>query len=163
YLDANLERGGGVVFVLAGSSGSTIETFKERIAVRPKGTDVLSRVPDEWEIPPLDAGDRILVVLSQMLNSAEDVGRPIAAVEKLALYYVSTTSRLGNARQLREFAVRAVTRGSATDDRVHYDDLFESGDGERYRFREVTPDADALTGTFIRVAPRQAADQLGQR
>ena len=78
FLDVNLERGGGLVFVLAGSSGATIGEFKERIAARPKGRDPLSRVPEtnEWEISPMDAGDRILVALSQMLNAAAEAGRP---------------------------------------------------------------------------------------
>src|SRR5215831_18342740 len=35
FLDVNLERGGGIVFVLAGSSGSTIEEFKQLIGARP--------------------------------------------------------------------------------------------------------------------------------
>ena len=74
FLDVNLERGGGSVFVLAGSSGATIGEFKERIAARPKGRDLLSRVPEanEWEISPMDAGDRMLVALSQMLNAAAE-------------------------------------------------------------------------------------------
>src|SRR5581483_8223674 len=75
FLDVNLERGGGIVFVLAGSSGSTIGEFKGRIGARPKGRDVLSRVPEAngWEIAPMDAGDRILVALSQMLNAASEL------------------------------------------------------------------------------------------
>ena len=147
FLDVNLERGGGYVFVLAGSSGATIGEFKERIAARPKGRDLLSRVPEanEWEISPMDAGDRMLVALSQMLNAAAELGRPVAAVEKLALYYVAAAPHLGNARQLREFAVRAVERGSATNDRIRYDDLFDSGDPENKRFwASVMPAAEPL-------------------
>src|ERR1700746_3296756 len=65
FLDVNLDRGGGIVFVLAGSSGSTVNEFKDRIGARPKGKDVLSRVPEAngWEIAPMDAGDRVLVGL----------------------------------------------------------------------------------------------------
>jgi TolB-like protein len=153
-LDVNLERGGGLVFVLAGSSGGTIDEFKERIAARPKGADLLSRVPEsnEWEIPPMAEGDRILVALSQMLNAAVEVGRPVAAVEKLALYYLASAPHLGNARQLREFAVRAVARGSLSSDRVRYDDLFDSGDPENKRFwASVMPAAAELENAFVRV------------
>lgn len=153
-LDVNLERGGGIVFVLAGSSGSTIEEFKARIRARPKGTDVLSRVPEAngWEIAPMDAGDRILVALSQMLNAAGELDRSVAAVEKLALHYLAAAPHLANARQLREFAVRAVERGSASSDRIRYDDLFDSGDPENKRYwASVMPDAEPLVNSFVHI------------
>ena len=153
-LDVNLERGGGIVFVLAGSSGATVEEFKARIRARPKGTDVLSRVPDAngWEIAPMDAGDRILVALSQMLNAASELGRSIAGVEKLALHYLASAPPLANARQLREFAVRAVERGSARSDRIRYDDLFNSGDPENKRYwASVMPHAEALENRFVHI------------
>jgi predicted ATPase/class 3 adenylate cyclase len=152
HLDVNLERGGGIVFVLAGSSGATIDEFKDRIRARPKGTDVLSRVPEAngWEIAPMDAGDRILVALSQMRNAASELDRSIAGVEKLALHYLAAAPHLANARQLREFAVRAVERGAATSDRIRYDDLFDSGDPENKRYwASVMPQAEALVGSFV--------------
>jgi len=152
FLDVNLERGGGIVFVLAGSSGATIEEFKARIRARPKGTDVLSRVPEAngWEIAPMDAGDRILVALSQMRNAASELDRSVAGVEKLALHYLAAAPRLANARQLREFAVRAVERGSARSDRIRYDDLFDSGDPENKRhWARVMPHAEALVDSFV--------------
>jgi predicted ATPase len=151
-LDVNLERGGGIVFVLAGSSGATIEEFKGRIRARPKGADVLSRVPEAngWEIAPMDAGDRILVALSQMLNAASELDRSISGVEKLALHYLAAAPHLANARQLREFAVRAVERGSARSDRIRYDDLFDSGDPENKRYwASVMPHAATLENSFV--------------
>lgn len=152
FLDVNLERGGGIVFVLAGSSGSTIVEFKDRIRARPKGTDVLSRVPEanSWEIAPMDAGDRILVALSQMLNAAAELDRSVAGVEKLALHYLAAAPHLANARQLREFAVRAVERGSAKSDRIRYDDLFDSGDPKNKRYwASVMPHAESLVNSFV--------------
>ena len=172
FLDVNLERGGGIVFVLAGSSGSTIGEFKDRIRARPKGTDVLSRVPEAngWEIAPMDAGDRILVALSQMLNAASELDRSVAGVEKLALHYLAAAPHLANAHQLREFAVRAVERGSATSDRVRYDDLFDSGDPANKRYwASVMPSAEPLVNSFVHIAganvrPRQsAADEPRKR
>ncbi len=162
FLDANLERGGGVVFVLAGSSGATIDEFKDRIRSRPKGADVLSRVPEAngWEISPMNGGDRILVALSQMLGAAEELGRHVAEVEKLALYYVASAEHLANARQLREFAVRAVARGSQSNDRIRYDDLFDSGDPENKRFwMSAMPVAEALEGSFVHIRPREPVTQ----
>ena len=167
-LDVNLERGGGIVFVLAGSSGATIDEFKGRIRARPKGTDVLSRVPEAngWEIAPMDAGDRILVALSQMLNAASELDRRIAGVEKLALHYLAAAPHLANARQLREFAVRAVERGSARSDRVRYDDLFDSGDPDNKRYwASVMPQAAALENSFVHlreVATSPAAHSSGR-
>ena len=163
FLDVNLERGGGIVFVLAGSSGATIEEFKGRIRARPKGTDVLSRVPEAngWEIAPMDAGDRILVALSQMLNAAAELDRSISGVEKLALHYLAAAPHIANARQLREFAVRAVERGSANRDRIRYDDLFDSGDPENKSYwASVMPQAEVLAGSFVHIrtaAPGPAA------
>jgi TolB-like protein len=154
FLDVNLERGGGIVLVLAGSSGTTIGEFKERIAARPKGRDLLSRVPEtnEWEIAPMGAGDRMLVAMAQMCGVALDAGRPLAAVEKLALYYIAAAPHLANARQLRELAVRAVARASVSDDRIRYDDLFDSGDTENKRFwASVMPAAEQLAGAFVRI------------
>lgn len=166
FLDVNLDRGGGVVFVLAGSSGSTIDEFRDRIGARPKGKDVLSRVPEAngWEIAPMDAGDRILVALSQMLNAASELGRPVSGVEKLALLYLASVPRLANARQLREFAVRAVQRGSASDDRIRYDDLFDSGDTENKSYwASVMPQAEALANSFVQIQdePRSPAGRPG--
>jgi predicted ATPase len=152
FLDVNLERAGGIVFVLAGSSGATIDEFKARIRARPKGTDVLSRVPEAngWEIAPMDAGDRILVALSQMRNAAAELDRQVAGVEKLALHYLAAAPHLANARQLREFAVRAVERGSARSDRIRYDDLFDSGDPENKRYwASVMPEAEGLVDSFV--------------
>ena len=172
FLDVNLERGGGIVFVLAGSSGSTIVEFKDRIRARPKGTDLLSRVPDAngWEIAPMDAGDRILVALSQMLNAAAELDRSVAGVEKLALHYLAAAPHLANARQVREFAVRAVERGSAKNDRIRYDDLFDSGDPENKRYwASVMPGAEALVNSFVHIpdanarAPRSSANEPRRR
>ena len=167
FLDVNLDRGGGIVFVLAGSSGSTIAEFKDRIAARPKGSDVLSRVPEAngWEIAPMEAGDRILVALSQMLNAASELGRPVSGVEKLALLYLASVPHLANARQLREFGVRAVERGSPSDDRVRYDDLFDSGDPENKSYwASVMPEAEPLVHSFVQIQDgARSAAGLGSR
>lgn len=159
-LDANLGERGGLVFVLAGSSGSSLDEFRQRIAARPKGTDLLSRIPqaNSCVIAPLDAGDQVLVAISQMLNAAAEGGRSVSAVERLALYYVTCAPHLVNARQLREFAVRAVERGAPADDRVRYDDLFESGDPENKAFWiGVMPAAQALIGSFVSVDAGRAS------
>jgi pimeloyl-ACP methyl ester carboxylesterase len=136
YLDASVERNARFVFVMAGSSGSSIGEMKQRIASRPKGTDMLSRIPggNEYEIPSMGVGDRVLVVLSQFLQAGREAGKEIQSVEKLGLYFVAVTPRLANARQLREFAVRAVDRMPPGEDRIKYDHLFGAGDPENKTF-----------------------------
>ncbi|MCH8226520.1 MAG: alpha/beta fold hydrolase [Chloroflexi bacterium] len=154
YLDAAVERDARFVFVMAGSSGSSIGEMKQRISARPKGADLLSRVPsgNEHQIPPMGVGDRVLVVLSQFRQAGMDAGKDVREVEKLALYYVAATPHLANARQLRELAVRAVQRMPTGEDRVKYDHLFPAGDPENKEFyMAAIPDAAGLVNTFVAV------------
>ena len=152
YLDLAVEGRGQAVFLLAGSSGYSLEGMKQRIAARPKGKDLLNRIPTENEfvIPPLSFGDRILVVLSQFIQAGKESGRSIRSVEKLGLYYIALSSRLANARQLHEFALRAVERMPRGDDRVKYDQLFEPGDPENKHFwLEVASVAKDMVNRFV--------------
>jgi len=151
YLDASVERGTPLVFILAGSGGANLAEMKQRMAARPKGPDLLSRIPsgNEYEILPLNTGDRILVVLSQFREVGKEFNREISSVEKLGLYYVALNPRLANARQLREFAVRAIERVPPNDDRVKYDHLFSAGDPENKAFwLQAQPTAAGLANSF---------------
>ena len=137
---------------MAGSSGFSLEGMKQRVGVRPKGTDLLSRIPTENQflIPPTSFGDRILIALSQLVQAGEETGRTIRAVEKLGLYYIALSPALDNARQLHEFAVRAVERVPRGDDRVKYDHLFNPGDPENKRFwLEVSSVANSLSNSYV--------------
>jgi hypothetical protein len=152
YLDASADRGAQFVFVLAGSSGSSLVEMKKQIASRPKGADLLTRIPagNEFEIPPMNLGDRVLVVLSQFRQAGQEVGRQVQAVEKLGLYYVALNSRLANARQLRELAVRTIERLPTSEDRVKYDHLFGAGDPENKAFwMQSLPAAADLANRFV--------------
>lgn len=152
YLDAASEGKSKVVYVMAGSSGFSLEGMKQRIGVRPKGMDLLSRIPTENQflIPPTSFGDRILIVLSQLVRAGKDKDRPIRAVEKLGLYYIALSPALSNARQLNEFALRAVERVPRGDDRVKYDHLFSPGDPENKRFwLEVSSAAQSLVSSYV--------------
>jgi hypothetical protein len=151
YLDASVEQGLPLVFVLAGSGGANLGEIKKRIAARPKGPDLLSRIPasNQYEIMPLSIGDRILVVLSQFREVGKEFNREINSVEKLGLYYVALTPHLANARQLREFAARAIERVPPNDDRVKYDHLFSAGDPENKAFwLQAQPSASGLVNSF---------------
>jgi pimeloyl-ACP methyl ester carboxylesterase len=155
YLDASVDRGAQFVFVLVGSSDSSLVEMKKRIASRPKGADLLSRIPDgnEHEIPPMNLGDRLLVVLNQFRQAGREMGREVQAVEKLGLYYIALNSRLANARQLRELAVRAIERLPTGEDRVKYDHLFGAGDPENKAFwMQSLPAAADLANRFVTLA-----------
>jgi predicted AAA+ superfamily ATPase len=154
YLDAAADHGKPWVFVLAGSGGFSLAGIKEKIKQRPKGTDLLSRIPieNQFVIDPMTFGDRLLVVLSQFLNAGREYGREICAVEKLGLYYVVLNSNLVNARQIREFAVRAVQRVPPGEDRLKYDNLFVAGDPENKRFwLEVNAVANDLINKYVSI------------
>jgi hypothetical protein len=154
FLDASISRPEPLVFIMAGSSGFSLDGMKERIAIRPKGQDLLSRVPAENQfiIPPMSFGDRILIVLSQLAQAGHELGHEINFVEKLGLYYVALNEKLSNARQLHEFAMRAVERVPRGDDRIKYDSLFVPGDPENKRFwLEVSSVAEDLVNSFVTI------------
>ncbi|HSR47105.1 MAG TPA: AAA family ATPase [Anaerolineales bacterium] len=154
YLDLGMEGGRPLVIVLAGSSAHSLDEMKRQMAERPKGKDVLSRVPGEHQavIPAMTFGDRVLVMLSQFRQAGRELGREMRSVEKMALYYAAVNPRLANVRQLREFAVRAVDRVRPGDDRVKYDSLFEPGDPANKLFwLEAHEMARALVNSFVLV------------
>jgi hypothetical protein len=137
---------------MAGSSGGSIDEMKRLIGSRPKGTDLLSRIPTDNEVvvPPMGIGDQIVVALSQFRQIGAEIGREINGVEKIALYYVALDRRLANARQLREFAARAVERVPPGDDRLRYDHLFSPGDPQNKRFwLEASTRASDLEARYV--------------
>ncbi len=147
-------RGAPYIFVMAGSSGSGIDEMKQRMAIRPKGADLLNRVPaiNECQIPSLGTGDRLLMAMSQFRQKGKEAGKNIQSVEKLGLYYVALNPLLGNARQLREFVVRAVQRMPAGEDRIKYDHLFSAGDPENKAFwLEAVSIAGDLENRYVAV------------
>jgi predicted AAA+ superfamily ATPase len=154
-LDAAANSGSRVVFVFAGSSGSTLEEMKERMAARPKGADLLSRIPNanQYRIAPMDAGDRMLVSITHLTSAVREAGSDLRAVEKMALFYIALEPRLMSARQLREFALRAVERLQPGEDRLKYDHLFTQGDPENKAFWiQWRPYHRALVNRFVVIA-----------
>jgi KaiC/GvpD/RAD55 family RecA-like ATPase len=143
-----------VIFVLAGSSGGTVGEFAAAIRARPKGVDLLSRVPAEnvLTLPAMTPEDRMLVALSNLETASHAEGHGISEIEKLALCYVALSPRLSNARQLREFILRGLERTPPGDDRFKFDNLFAAGDSESKEFwlgvRTANPQ---LVGRFVRI------------
>jgi predicted ATPase len=169
FLDAAVDRRKPWVFVLAGSSGLTREDMKRGIAGRPKGADLLSRIPveNEYDVAGFGIGDRVLVALSQFGFAAAAIGHDVREVEKLGLLYVALVPHLANARQLREFAARAVERMLPGDDRLRYDNLFAPGDPLNKQFWSLAQSAySGLEGSYVTLAgraldARPAATPLG--
>jgi SAM-dependent methyltransferase len=162
-LEPSDNRQRALVFVLAGSTGTSLAEFKQRIEKRPKGRDLLARIPstNEYAIPPLDQGDRIIIAVSQMLNAATDKGRTFTAIDKLAVYYIAMASHIDNPRQIREFAERVVKRASLDENTIRYDDLFDAGDSGRFAFyNSVMPEAERLATTFVSVDAAPRAEQI---
>jgi len=150
--DSTSIEGARRAFVVAGSSGTSLGEMKARIGSRPKGSDLLSRIPsdNEYPIPAMGVGDRIVVALSQFRLAGKRLGRDVGEVEKLGLYFIALNPRFGSARALHELAVRAVERMPPGDDRVKYDNLFSPGDPENKAFwGQSLPIAADLSGTFL--------------
>ena len=156
FLDANVEAGAHVVFVLAGSSGESMPELVQAIEARPKGRDLMSRTPEtnRVSVEPLGTGDQVSVAIAEFLRVSTSRGHAIRWVEKAALYYLAATPYLSNARQLAEFAARAIRRVPDEEERLKYDHLFGAGDPENKEFWVVmNRDAAELEGHYVEVAP----------
>ncbi|MCI4350614.1 MAG: tetratricopeptide repeat protein [Thermoplasmata archaeon] len=142
------------VWIVAGSSGGRLADLVERLASRPKGADLLARIPPENRvpIPGLTPHDRLLVATSQLVQAGRDRGHPLNEVEKLALYFVGVDPSLDNARRLRVFLLRAADRVPPEEERLRFDNLFSPGDPQNKEFwvraREEAPE---LSGSFLRI------------
>jgi pimeloyl-ACP methyl ester carboxylesterase len=153
-LDGTLSRGQPIVFALAGSSGVNVEEFKQLVASRPKGADLLSRVPNEnvYSLGAMSLGDRLLVALSNLLGASRSLGRAVNEVEKLALLYLLVDRDLGSARQLHEFVLRAAERLHPGETRLKYDHLFNAGDPKNKAFWNQWQAHSALAGRYLSIA-----------
>jgi predicted AAA+ superfamily ATPase len=153
-LDTATAKGLAVVVVLAGSSGVSAEEMQQRMASRPKGADLISRIPhtNVHTIPPLGFGDRMLVAVSQLRDAAAEAGRHISSVERMALFYAMVNPHVASPRQLRELCVRAVERLLPGEERLRYDHLFSPGNPENKAFwMHWQARHRALVGHFVEI------------
>lgn len=144
-----------VAFVLVGSSMHGLHGMVRGMMDRSKGRDLVDRVPDNhrFELPPAVLMDRVLVFAQQALRAASRRGSKIAAIDKLALYYVLASSGLQSPRQIGELAQRAVRRMEEGASRLTFTDLFEPGMTEHLRFAVEHLDAfDALEWLAVQVS-----------
>ncbi|MEM3857325.1 MAG: AAA family ATPase [Thermoprotei archaeon] len=136
YMEPSRRTDHRIVYILAGSSGANIDEMKNTIAKRNKGVDLLSRIPrrNEYTVPPLSTGDKIVVAVSQMMRACSERNKAVKEVEKAAIVYLAVNPNLSSARQLRSLAVSCANRMPAGEDRVKYDYLFAPGDVESKDF-----------------------------
>ena len=156
FLEPAVPREGPTVFCLAGSGGENLSEFQERIRRRPKGTDLLSRVPrgNAFTVEALGVGDKVLVSAVQLLLAAREEGRPVEEVEKLALYYLAVHPAYTSARQLRGRAADGAQRMPKTETRIRYDHLFPAGDPENKRFwTRLGAGRAGLESSYVRLRP----------
>src|SRR2546425_1375255 len=149
-----------------GSSGRSLEEMTAAIRQRPKGADLLSRIPADHRlaVPSLTEGDRALVTVVQLLHAAAERGRLIREVEKMALFYATANAQLESARQLRDFAINCARRIPQGEDRIRYDDLFDPGDPENKEFWIRTQqDHGALVNRYLTVQMAQVPQDLAKR
>lgn len=150
------------LFILAGSGGNSLSEMKERMTKRPKGADLLSRIPsrNESEIPGLALGDKLLVAFTQFLRASNEKGRQTDEVEKLVLYYIALNPKLKGARQIRDLAIHCVGRMPPGEERVKFDHLFDAGDPENKEFWTRTGSLRSeFVNTFVRIEDDQVVHQ----
>ncbi|MCI4364215.1 MAG: alpha/beta fold hydrolase [Thermoplasmata archaeon] len=154
FLDPPADQATRTTFVLAGSSASSLAEMQQRMLARPKGPDILSRIPSahEFSIPALSIEDRIAVVVAQLSAAAREHRRTVHEMERLALYYVVSNGKTSSPRQLRELAVRCVERLPEGEDRIKYDHLFDPGDAENKEFwLRTRASHSGLVDTFVSI------------
>ncbi len=166
FLEPSVPPSAPLCFCLAGSGGHDPDEFKSGIRGRPKGPDLLSRVPvdHELEVTSLDTGDRVLVAVVQMCDAAAAEGRSVREIEKLALYYLAVHDRYGSARQLRSLASECAQRLPAGETQIRYDYLFPAGDPANKEFwASSRPVHATLANRFVGVDPTGMAEARGAR
>jgi hypothetical protein len=152
--DLGGSEGAGRVFLLAGRSGGDLQGMKAVIGGRPKGPDLLSRIPhdNEYAIPPMSSEDRLFVASSAVRQSAEKLGKPVGEVEKLALLFLATEPELANPRQARDYLARSVERLPGGEERLKFDYLFNAGDvGSKEFWTRTRAQHPDLIGSFVTI------------
>jgi hypothetical protein len=152
-LDINAEEAQRrAVFVAVGSFGQGLESMIRAIATRPKGPDLLSRIPagSRFEIPQPGIEDQIIVFATQARLAAGLRRAAVREIERLALYYIAKERKFHGARAIRDLAHAAVARMEKGETRLRYDHLFERSSRESQEFwtRNVHS-VQVLTGHFL--------------
>jgi len=152
YLDLNTNPSKRAVFILIGSTKRGIEGLATSIKNRPKGRDILDRIPFDkrFIIDSLDDMDKVALMSNHILEAAKSKNCNVDSIEKFALYYVVMNENLTNPRQIKNLAISTVQRLPANETKVRYIDLFERNDLNIHRFWiEHQKIAEKLSDVFI--------------
>ncbi len=142
------------VTIVAGSSGSNLEDFKRIMRSRPKGSDMLSRIPqdNEFTIPATTPEDRFIIAAANIKRLSSGTEKGITEIEKLALHYTAIHPNLASPRQIREFIAACLERVPRNEDRIRYDNLFDPGDEISKEFWiKARSESPELIGKFVRI------------
>jgi energy-coupling factor transporter ATP-binding protein EcfA2 len=142
-----------IVFVLVGSLAEGKESLVRFIEDRPKGRDLIDRIParQRLEIPLPELGDRLLIFVTALIERRTP---PVQRIEKFALYYALSREELKSSRQVEDFAVEVLSRLPTGQVQVFYDSLFLPGDRENQHFyAEHINAALELDGSFVHIHP----------
>ncbi|MCI4332927.1 MAG: hypothetical protein L3K01_04260, partial [Thermoplasmata archaeon] len=153
-LDLGGSQGAGRVFLLAGSSGGDIQGMRAVTGGRPKGSDLLSRIPHdhEYAILPMSSEDRLFMASSAERRSAEKLGKPVVEVEKLALVFLASEPEWANPRRARDFHARSVERLPGGEEQLKFDYLFDAGDvGSKEFWTRTRAQQPDLIGSFVTI------------
>lgn len=152
YLNLNTNPSKRAVFILIGSTRSGIEGLATSIKNRPKGRDILDRIPFDkrFIINPLDDMDKVALMSSHILGAAKSKDCNVNSIEKFALYYVVINENLSSPRQIKNLAISTIQRLPANETKVRYIDLFERNDLNIHRlWIEHQKNAEKLSDVFI--------------
>jgi TolB-like protein len=155
FLEPSAPRDHSTCYCLAGSGGADLEELERRLRARPKGTDLLSRIPraNQYTVSALGPGDKLLVAVIQLVLACRLEGIDIDEVEKLAMFYIATSPSLSSARELRNLAAECARRIPAGERRIKFDYLFPAGDPENKLFwNAAAPFRAELANTFLSVS-----------
>jgi hypothetical protein len=138
-------------YVLIGSAVGDGGALREQIRSRQKGEDMLTRIPNTIEVPPLALGDRVVIVLARLCRVARSGGCKISVVEKEALLHVLSEPSLSSARALEQVVLKAVGRVSAGGTVLTCGHLFDTLEADKHVAfaTEVRKYMEALPGKFV--------------
>jgi len=154
HLDRNLSPEFVSVFVLIGSSRAGMNGMIQEMLARKKGPDLLDRIPTDrrFEVPAMCIEDKAVVFASNAREAARSRGQTVTQIEKFALFFILVAPEFNSPRQLRDLAYSAVGRMVATDDRMHYDNLFAVGERRNQQFWGEHPGAaNELANLYVGV------------
>ena len=158
FMEINEHTNNTLIWILAGSSGQTLDEFRGKMETRSKGKDLLTRIPEDniIEIEKPSISDKFLLICSYILSLSAVRKQPLNKIEKFALFYLIHSPDIINPRQLKDVIHSGIRRVDDSDDRLMYQDLFSrTGEKDReYKFwaeHKDIADDKRFSNTYIKI------------